>query len=285
MANKASLVSVVMPVQNEEAYVAQAIASILQQSFPDFELIIIDDGSTDKTPHILSLVSDSRVRVVRSAKSKGLAASLNLAIALAKGQYIARMDADDLCEPNRLEDQLNLMERFPNLGLVGSWYVIITEAGRPLWERRLPTGGELDNSFLAKNPFCHGSVLFKKGVIDRVGPYRSEFQYAQDLDLWLRIRDWYEMDNVPKFLYKWRLQPEKFASMRWLQRRYRDLAHECMACRQKGEPEPLWKAPLLQNAPLASGEFLLDKVKKMIWPFLIGLRIDPEWIENLKLKL
>ncbi len=268
-------ISVIMAVRNEATFVRQAIASILSQSFRDFELIIIDDDSTDGTAEILASFQDSRLIVNRSAQPRGLAASLNIGLAQSKGQYIARMDADDLCEPTRLEEQIAYMERSPQLGLVGSWYVIIAEDGRPLVRKRLPTGTCLQHSLLEGNPFCHGSVMFRRDVVERVGSYRTEFLYAQDYDLWLRISEHYGVDNIPKFLYSWRLRHGNVAtSKRWLQKRYRNLAQLCALQRQRGLPEPLQQSDELRSASLTLSEYLAEWIWTPIWQVCIRHGID-----------
>lgn len=283
MIDRQPLVSVIMGAYNEERFIHQAVASILNQTFRDLELIIIDDGSTDQTAKILSAIEDPRVKVISSRERKGLTASLNMAISLTGGRYIARMDADDLSEPTRLEEQIDYMERFPELGLIGSWYLIIDENDRPLWERPLPTSQQLKETILEWNPFCHGSVLFRKEVVNRVGFYRTEFKYSQDYDLWLRIKEHYDIDNIPKYLYKWRISMKNIGiSNRWLQKRYSVLAREFAVCRRNLIPEPLWETTFLNNTSMSTKEYLLERLKGIIWPILMKFRIDPERFENFK---
>lgn len=127
-------ISVVMSVYNGERYLGEAVESIFNQTFSDFEFIIINDGSTDRTPEILTEIDDPRAKVINQP-NRGLTASLNRAIRLAKGEYIARMDADDISEPTRLERQVEVLDRDPDVVLVACWYEVIDEKGNFLAHR------------------------------------------------------------------------------------------------------------------------------------------------------
>lgn len=198
-------ISVVMSVYNGEKYLDQSIKSILNQTFKDYEFIIIDDGSTDYTSKILSSYKDERIKIVKNEKNIGLTKSLNLGIRLAKGEYIARQDADDISDPSRLEKLFNVFEKDKYLGLVGSSFKIIDSNHRILRIVNVPTAEEdIRNIILDHNPFCHGSVMFKREVINKIGGYREFFRYAQDYDLWLRISENYRILNIGEVLYGWR---------------------------------------------------------------------------------
>jgi len=209
-----------MSVYNGEKFLEEAVRSMLKQTFFNYEFIIINDGSTDRTPQILASFDDPRLVIVNQ-DNRGLAISLNRGIRLAKGTYIARMDADDISEPTRLERQVEVLNRDPNVALVACWYKVIDEKGNVLAHRRLSTDGrELATSLMHNNPICHGSVLMRKEAVEAVGLYDENLRYAQDYDLWLRmLRKGYSFFVIPEFLYRYRISPKSVAKL-YLQRRY-----------------------------------------------------------------
>lgn len=202
------LVSVLMSVYNGEPYLRLAVESILNQTFTDFEFIMVDDGSTDSTWSVLIEYAprDSRVVVVRNEKNIGLTRSLNKALALAKGKYIARQDADDLSLSERLEKQVSYLESHSSVGLLGTSYEVISNDGQVLTVERMPTQNKvLQKKLLNQNCFGHGSVVIRRVCFDRVGSYRTAFKYAQDYDLWLRIAEHFEVANLSESLYQYRV--------------------------------------------------------------------------------
>lgn len=201
-------VSVVMSVYNGERYLREAVDSILSQTFSDYEFIIIDDASTDGTPTILSSYDDPRIRLFRNHNNLGLARSLNRGLRAAQGEYVARMDADDISLPERLEQQVDFLDSHPLVGLISSWFEVINEASNPLNIAKLPTTNEvLQHRLLKGNVFCHGAAMFRMDCLRKVGPYRPEFIATQDFDLWLRIAEHYEVANLSESLYLWRENP------------------------------------------------------------------------------
>ncbi|PST65933.1 glycosyltransferase family 2 protein [Shewanella algae] len=195
-------VSVVLPVFNAENFIGEAINSILNQSFNNFELIIINDGSSDNSLQVLEkYTSDPRVRIVNQ-KNKGLVYSLNIAISMARGKYIARMDADDICLPNRLEEQVKYIKKY-NLDVVGSWVQVFDDSG--YFEILSFPEKEIDNKYtlLFKSSLAHPSVLIKKQVFDLVC-YRDD-ELCEDYDLWCQcILNDMKIGNVPKILLNYR---------------------------------------------------------------------------------
>ena len=234
------IVTVLMAAYNVEHYISQAVESILSQTFSDFEFIIVDDGSEDSTPEILARYDDARIKVIRVA-NQGLTNSLNTGLQASRCKLIARMDADDVCSPNRLESQLAELRKNVDLALVGTWYNVIDEDGTFLSARDAPTdSSELHEILLHENPFCHGSVLFRRDAVAAVGGYRPEFKSSQDYDLWLRLREHYPMGMVPQALYDWRLRRGSVgASARFRQRGYEKAALLCTEQRRLGIPETL----------------------------------------------
>ncbi|MDP7421250.1 MAG: glycosyltransferase [bacterium] len=199
--------TVLMSVFNGENYVSKAIDSIRCQTWRDFEFIIINDCSTDGTAEILQAYTDPRIRILENTENIGLTRSLNRGLAEAEGEYIARMDADDISLPERLEKQVAFLNRNENVGLVGSNFFRIDEKGNILHAvKQWASNEEIKNRLLKSNKFAHGSVMFRKACIDTVGPYRLAFVSSQDYDLWLRISECFDVANITEFLYKWRLE-------------------------------------------------------------------------------
>ncbi len=194
-------VSVVMPVFNCEAYVREAIDSILGQSLTNLELIIVDDGSTDGSPNVLRTVRDRRARVLRQRNS-GAYAARNTGLAAARAEYIASMDADDICHPDRLWLQHEYLRSHRQVGLVGSWYVRFDRHQET--EYRAPTEDyDIKYALFNENVFAGGGVMMRTDVVRRAQGYRSF--YADDYDLWLRIAELSEAAIIPIFLYRYRI--------------------------------------------------------------------------------
>ncbi len=184
------LISVVMPVYNAEHYVGGAIESILTQTLADFEFLILDDGSTDRTPEILKRYAerDPRIHLV-SRPNRGLVPTLNEGLALARGEFIARMDADDLALPQRFERQVAYLREHPEVLCMGGAAMEIDAAGRDLVVTRNPPDDETIQEFLVTghNRLFHPTVMMRREPVLAVGGYREEMKVGQDLDLWLRL--------------------------------------------------------------------------------------------------
>lgn len=202
-------VSVVLSVYNGAEHLREAVDSILNQTFIDFEFIILDDGSTDHTWEILTDFDDPRIVLVRNQENMGLTKSLNEGLGMAKCEYIARQDADDISLPERLAKQVEFLERNREVGLLSCAFVEIDEEGRSVSIQRLPAGNsELQARLLISNCFCHGAAMFRRECLESVGAYREEFDFAQDYDLWLRISEKYKVANLEDALYEWRLRTD-----------------------------------------------------------------------------
>jgi glycosyltransferase involved in cell wall biosynthesis len=200
------LVSVVMPVRNGAAHLAEAVDSILAQSLAALELIVVDDGSTDRTPAILqeAAARDPRLRV-ESRPAGGIVAALNEGLALARSPLIARMDADDVAEPNRLVRQVEALEANPSVALLGSAYRVIDRDGRPLRTVDLPTSAEEVRAALPRsNCIAHPTVLMRREAVLAAGGYRAAFPYCEDYDLWLRLSERADLINLPDRLLRYR---------------------------------------------------------------------------------
>lgn len=204
MSDSKPRVTVLIPVHNAEHFVVDAIKSVLAQTFDDFELLIIDDGSTDSTPELISQFGDPRIRLVFNSRNMGVADTLNRGLDLARGDYIARMDADDLCRPRRLERQVDLMDSHQEVVLCGTWY-------RRFGSRRdravkPPLSDSALRSWLFVGcPIAHPTVMIRRSVL-----LNHEFRYdprigrAEDYDLWSRLIRSGKIATVPEILLDYR---------------------------------------------------------------------------------
>jgi glycosyltransferase involved in cell wall biosynthesis len=212
-------ISVVTSVYNGEAYLKETIESVLAQTFSKFEYVIVDDGSTDKTREILAAFQkkDDRIRVEKR-KHLGRVDALNEAIRLAKGEYIAICDADDICLPERLGTQFNYLNEHPEIGLLGSAVEKITAKGKRITTVYFPaTNREIKQRIFQENCFAHSALLIRRDAIERVGGYRDGFFPSDDYDLILRISLAHDLANLPKALVKHRVCPNQ-SSERELER-------------------------------------------------------------------
>lgn len=182
-------VTVLLGFCNSELHLPRALESLWYQSFSDFEVVLIDDGSTDKSYEVASKYAaiDDRFRLYVNDLNQGLTATLNRAISLAKGSLLARMDADDICEPDRLEIQTNYLAKRPVVDIVGSWAWDIDDKGNKEALRKVPTEHKAILSALPwYNPFIHPTVVMRADLVWRLGGYDSRFRTSQDWDLWFR---------------------------------------------------------------------------------------------------
>lgn len=215
------IVSVVMAVYNTERFLDEAIESVLAQTFRDFELIIVNDGSSDASAGMLSswAAKDSRIKIVTNEKNIGLTLSLVKGVGLATGEYIARMDADDRSRPERFERQIAALKQNPKLGCVGSNVVLMNEVGQPTKKLDL-THPHLREALGKRNRLVHGSLMFRRSALEAVGGYSSEFVLAQDYDLLLRLSEKYEIAVLPEVLYELRRSAESLSSKKFWRQLY-----------------------------------------------------------------
>lgn len=184
------LVSVVMPVYNSEFYLVNSIKSILEQTFSSFEFFIIDDGSTDRSLEIISDMSqiDERINLIKNEMNLGVAISLNKGIAMSKGKYIVRMDADDISLPRRLEEQVKFMEARPEVDVLGTGCMLIDKSGVRLRDFVFPSHSlmlQWDLPFFT--PLIHPSVMMRSSTIKKIGGYDPQMKHTEDYDLWWRV--------------------------------------------------------------------------------------------------
>lgn len=196
-----------MSVYNGSSFLDQCIESVLKQTFTDFEFLIVDDTSTDSSLEMIFSWArkDSRISVIKNNSNIGLTKSLNKAIEMAKGEYIARIDADDLCYPERLERQVAFLESNPNCVLVGSWAEIIDDKNNVLRTVKYPTESvDIKEDLIKYNPFFHSSIMVRKDALSTVGSYNENFRFAQDYELYFRLAQKYDLANIPSVLIKYR---------------------------------------------------------------------------------
>ena len=193
-------VSVVMSAYNEEQNISSAIESILCQTFADFEFVIVNDGSTDKTIDVIKSFNDKRIRIIENRENQGLTECLNKGVQCSNGNFIARMDADDISHPTRLANQLAFMQCNPNVAVAGSWAYVIDKDSGSRRECKPPVHHhDITMTIQKDNPFVHSSLLFRREAGDLVGWYSLNGP-AQDYDLLIRIAERFEVANLPTFL-------------------------------------------------------------------------------------
>jgi glycosyltransferase involved in cell wall biosynthesis len=203
-------ITVLMPVYNEKAaYLNQAIESILAQTQKDFELLIVDDGSTDR--ECLKTLDqyarkDPRIRLVRNQKNIRLTKTLNIGLSLAKGEFVARLDSDDFSQPKRLEEQLKFMDANPDCVLCGSWAHLVDEKDKIVGEKKSPASYEaIKKGIIGHNFFTHSTWFFKKDVIQKYGGYSEKAVKTEDYDLLLKLIPRHRVANIPQFLGSYRI--------------------------------------------------------------------------------
>jgi len=199
---KKHLVSVVMPVYNEEKTVKRAIESVLSQTYNEIELLIIDDGSTDSTPQIINELAkkDDRIIPLKNSINRGITYSLNRGLRKASGEYIARIDGDDWYHPRKLELQVSFLEKKRNYGIVRTFHILLMDGAKALKVSLPITHERILKQLAYRNPFAHSSIMVRKEILDKVGYYDEKYEYAQDYDLYFRILSVSKGYNIPRYL-------------------------------------------------------------------------------------
>jgi len=201
MALKKTEISVIMTIYNHDKFLAQSINSIIKQSFKNWELIVFENGSTDKSRKILKKIKDNRIKKYFLKKNIGRTTCLNLALKKCKGQYIAILDSDDYADKNRLKTQFNFLEKNKNIWLVGSWYKLVDEKRK--LKKIFKYSGDLNKKpriMLFKNVIGHSTIMFKKKLIQKIGPYKEKLKYAQDYGFMLKTLGKFKIAIIHKFL-------------------------------------------------------------------------------------
>ncbi len=235
--NSEPRVSVVMAAYNVGRYLSQAVDSILAQTLADFELIVVDDASTDATRSVLESYSDPRIRALYNPSNLGQSVSRNKALAAAHGNYIAILDADDIALPTRLEKQAEWLDRHPEIGLLGSYAVTIDEQGNEhaRWDYSPTDDAAIKWAILFTNVFIHSSVMMRKSLVNQTGGYSNEESirraFVEDYELLSRLSRCAQAAILPEVLVKYRIHPQS-ASIHTAaeqRRRVEDVARRNMA--------------------------------------------------------
>ena len=257
--------TIVMSVRNQAGSLEPAVNSILKQTFKDFQLIIVDDASTDETEEILTSLTgkDKRIKVINNRYQLGLTKSLNKALKEAKTQYVARMDGDDISLPQRLEEQVNFLDRHPQVGILGTAVHLINDQGKQIGLKRHPLDHKtIYKAILSYCPFIHPTLMFRRSALLTIGDYNQEFLFAQDYEIALRMLSQFKGANLPQPLLDYRVDSRLAISMEHLkEQEWLALKARFLALRHYGYPViDTWR--LIK--PLLS--FLLPSfIKKIIY--------------------
>jgi glycosyltransferase involved in cell wall biosynthesis len=228
MTRHIATVTVLMPVYNAGAYIAEAIDSVLKQTFTDFELLIVNDGSTDNTAEIIRSFSDARIVVINQA-NKGIAAALNAGLSKAKSGYIARFDADDICLPERLQVQFNFLNDHPEYVLAGGDAEYIAADGEHLFYFTCVghTNEEITKKIYFQCPFIHSSVMYRKDAVIKAGGYSLHAHNFEDYFLWIQLKKYGRFCNLRRRLIKVRFNPSSATiDEKWRGRVFRKLKRD-----------------------------------------------------------
>jgi len=204
-------VTVLMPVYNSEKYLRESIESILNQTFTNFEFLIINDGSTDKSKEIINSYNDSRIRLINNKENIGITRSLNNGLSISKGEYIARMDADDISLPKRLKIQVKFMNRHPEIKISGTWAKIIGKKNKK-YIKNYSDFEKIKTVSLFKNIVIHSSVIIRKEVLNKYHlKYNEGLKYSQDYELWIKCMRYFKITNIKKYLLLYRIHQENIS--------------------------------------------------------------------------
>lgn len=199
-------ITVLISVYNGEKYLREAIESILGQTFSDFEFLIINDASTDSSREIILSCKDSRIKLIDNEINLGLTKSLNKGLKLAQGEYVARMDADDVSLPSRLEKQVEFLENNPEIGVLGCRCHIIDGSDRIVGMTWNPRGHrQIMSRILSENQMIHSSIIYRRRLLEELGGYDDNLKLAQDYELLLRLSEKTKLANYGERLHKWRM--------------------------------------------------------------------------------
>lgn len=213
MTDQRPRVTVLMTVYNGERFLPAAVRSVLEQTFPNLELLVVDDGSVDATARILAQFAedDERVRILRNARNLGRSASAALGVEHASGEFLARLDADDVSEPRRIERQVAFLEEHHDIDVVGSWATEIDERDVAVGMRRVPTEPREIRELIWANPIIHSSSMVRHEALLRIGSYDRSLPNLEDYELWFRgAASGLRMANLPEPLIRYRVAPHQW---------------------------------------------------------------------------
>lgn len=239
-------VTILMAAYNAAEYIHQSIQSILNQTMTDFELIIINDGSTDNTVDIVKTFDDDRIILVNNNRNQGLVYTRNIILDIAKGEYIAINDSDDISISTRLETQVNKLDQNPNLAVVGSRALIIDKNGAFTGQKLDVINGKekIKTILFFENTFVHSSIMIRTSVLREVGGY-GNYPGTEDYDLFVRISHLYDLDNIEEYLVYYRMHDQNFSLVKM---------HVSLAQLKKIEINQLQKLGITFTEDLLSGQ-------------------------------
>ncbi|WP_127586752.1 glycosyltransferase family 2 protein [Paenibacillus koleovorans] len=278
-------ISVVMAVYNGETYVMEAVQHLLAQNYKNFEVVIVNDGSTDRTKQLLDSIQDSRVRILHCRSNQGAAACLNQGIAAARGDWIAIHDSDDLSAPTRLADQAKYMLNHPGAIGVSSLVQCIPGLRGVTSSRQLKAEERYYNKRHGKAQIyeyrlfscylCHGSVLFSKAAFQKVGGYNPIYRISYDYDLWLRLFELSPIRKLPKVLYYYRIESDTLGK-KDPSGTIRELMHSSYTHIEKSLRSTLHRNPKLALIGSKKGRdfFTEQAIKKL------GASVPSEFVSN-----
>jgi len=267
-------VSVLMPVRDGAGFLEQALDSVLSQTFADLELVVVDDGSSDDTPRILSryAAADRRVRVLSQA-GQGHCAALNAGLAVVAAPLVARLDADDVAVADRLERQVAHLHSHPESVVVGGWAELIDGEGRAFATDRTPATDAAIRAALedGQSPIYHPAATLRTAALRRLGGYRQAFQPSEDVDLWLRLAEGGTLANLQTVVLRYRVHPGQ-VSLTQLRTATIGTLAACAAARARrgGAPDPFaaaeaLDAPRLRSLGIDAGKIAVAEARYAAW--------------------
>jgi len=255
------MASVIMATYNGVAYLEEAVRSVLKQSWGDFEFLVVDDCSSDRTGELLKSFSDPRISVFRNSSNEGISRSLNRLLEASRGKYIARMDSDDISLPARLETQVHFMESHPSVGICGMWCTGLGD-GRAVNFRPPCSDAELRFELFFDNPIPHPTVMLRSLVFsDNALRYDPDFAGAEDYDLWERAADFCQLAVIPENGLEYRFHDDQATTRRMaVQRQFAAQTRRRIALRvipDAGADDLAMHDRLFSRRPDANREFVL----------------------------
>jgi glycosyltransferase involved in cell wall biosynthesis len=208
--------SFLIPVRDGSRFVVASLESVLAQTDPDLEVVVVDDGSTDDTVALVEALQsrDARVRLLRHTRGSGLVDALSFGLEHVRGDFVARLDADDLAVRDRLEKQLRFLNAHPAVAVVGSALELVDSDGFPVGRVDQPTDpSTVSVRLLQGNVLAHSAVVIRRDCLDAVGGYRATFAHAEDYDLWLRMAERHELANIAEPLTRYRIHADQVSAM------------------------------------------------------------------------
>lgn len=257
-----------MPVYNGERYLREAIESILNQTFTGFEFVILNDGSTDRSAEIVRSYDDPRIRFYENDHNIGLTLTLNRGLRLLEGEYVARMDADDISVPHRLAKQVDFLDTHADVGVVGTAITIIDEKARIVTTRHHPPSHNVLRWCLCLfDPIAHPTALMRRHIVESAGGYQVETGTAEDYDLWRRLSREMKLANLPDVLLYLRRHTSNVTVIRLAEHReYRVRVSQMMISEYLGDNPPydvvrsIWNQDCGSADEVRRAAFLVSKI-------------------------